>query len=143
MISAISLYISILRFIKEEFGEETIEKIHQYQMKRTVELGRELRSSLEDNSLKAFCYRMDQNCAGTHEWEKLRDTETQQAYRFTRCTWAEIFRSLNAEDIGIWICEGDSPTAAAFNLDIKFKRTKTLMEGDECCDHEFFVETER
>ena len=49
--------------------------------------------------------------------------------------WADIFRSLGAEDIGLWICEGDGPAAAAFNPAIRLKRTKTLMEGDDCCDH--------
>lgn len=142
MTSAISLYINAIRAIEEEYSKEAVEKIHQNQMRRTVELGKELRSSVKDNRLKAFCYRMEQSCAGTHEWEKLEDTETRQAYRFTRCMWAEIYRSLDAEDIGFWICEGDGPAAAAFNPEIKFKRTKTLMDGDEYCDHVFYIEEE-
>lgn len=139
MTSAISLYINAVLAIEKEYGEKAIERIHQNQMQRTVELGKDLRSSVKDNSLKAFCHRMEQSCAGTHEWEKLEDTETRQAYRFTRCMWAEIFRSLNAEDIGFWICEGDGPAAAAFNPRIKFKRTKTLMEGNDYCDHMFYM----
>jgi hypothetical protein len=54
--------------------------------------------------------------------------------------WADVFRSLDAEDIGIWICDADGPVAAAFHPSIRFGRSKTLMEGHGCCDHVYFVE---
>ncbi|MFC2012727.1 L-2-amino-thiazoline-4-carboxylic acid hydrolase [Chloroflexota bacterium] len=29
--------------------------------------------------------------------------------------------------------------ASAFNPDIGFQRTKTLMRGDDCCDHIYYL----
>lgn len=140
MFSGAAMFVNAVRTIEEEFGAEGKEKIHKRMLVRALELGKELSYNLDDNSLINFCKVMEKSCAGTHEWEKIEENENKQAYRFTRCMWAEVFRSLNAADIGIWICEGDGPAAMAFNPDIKFKRTKTLMEGHEFCDHVFYIE---
>jgi len=51
-----------------------------------------------------------------------------------------LLGSLGAEDIGVWICEADGPIAAAFNPRIRFQRTKTLMEGNDCCDHVYYID---
>ncbi|MFW9789019.1 MAG: L-2-amino-thiazoline-4-carboxylic acid hydrolase, partial [Candidatus Thorarchaeota archaeon] len=32
-------------------------------------------------------------------------------------------------------CNEDEHIVAGFNPSIKFSRTKTLMEGHDCCDH--------
>jgi hypothetical protein len=53
--------------------------------------------------------------------------------------WTEVFRELNAQDIGFWICEGDEVAAVTFNPKIKFGRKKTFMDGVECCDNIFYL----
>lgn len=57
----------------------------------------------------------------------------------TRCPQAELGRALGAPD---WLyamtCSTDPHAAAAFGLG--FERTKTLMQGHDCCDHTYFVE---
>lgn len=90
-------------------------------------------------TLPAFCAALEAGCTGTHEWLKLEDTDKRQVYRFTRCMWAEIFNELGAPGIGYWLCEGDAPISSAFNPVIGFQRSKTLMEGDDCCDHVFYM----
>gem|GEM_PF-837116 len=61
----------------------------------------------------------------------------------TRCPHATL-----AADIGgsaaAWlyalVCAGDPHIAAAFDPPIGFRRTKTLMQGDDCCDHAYFAD---
>lgn len=139
MTGAVSMYVEAVRTIQEVYGPEASETIRDSQMRKWVE-GAAERAKSTDNSLRAFCTALEEGCHGSHEWEKVEDSDTRQAYRFTRCMWADVFRALGAEDIGIWICEGDGPTAAAFNPHIRFQRTKTLMEGDGCCDHVYYIE---
>ena len=136
----ISLYVSAVRAIEEAYGPQARDMIRDRQLQESVDRAARQGAIAADNSLKAFCTALEQGCRGSHEWEKLEDTPTRQAYRFTRCMWADVFRSLGAEDIGIWICEGDGPAASAFNPEIRFRRTKTLMGGDDCCDHVYYVE---
>lgn len=137
---AVGLYVNAIRAFQQAYGPDAREAIREYQRQKPVDGSAGRGSLAADNSLVAFCRALERACRGSHEWEKLEDTPARQAYRFTSCMWADIFRSLGAEDIGFWICEGDGPAAAAFNPAIRFKRTKTLMEGDDCCDHLYHVE---
>lgn len=140
MTSGAALYVSTLRWIEEKYGKETIEEIRKYQLKRSIDRWKQNRTEFKDNSINTFCKYMERSCAGTHEWTKTIDEKDRKKYCYTKCIWAEIFRELGAEDIGFWICEADEPAVKAFNPDIKFKRTKTLMQGDDCCNHEFYIE---
>jgi predicted ArsR family transcriptional regulator len=37
------------------------------------------------------------------------------------------------------VCATDPYVTEAFDPPIRFERTKTLMQGDDCCDHTYFV----
>lgn len=140
MTSGAALYVSTLRWIEEKYGKTTIEEIRKHQLQRNIDRWKKLKKELKDSSLDTFCKFMENSCAGTCEFEKTIDEKNKKKYKYTRCAWADIFRELGAEDIGFWICEADEPVVKTFNPDIKFKRTKTLMQGDKCCDHEFYIE---
>ena len=136
--SAVPL-VKAVRAIKAKYGDEGVETIHKVFKEHAIERGRKMTRGAESNTLKAFCSALETGCTGSHEWIKLEDTDKRQSYRFTRCLWAEIFNELGARDIGFWWCEGDEPIASVFNPAIGFQRTRTLMEGDDCCDHIFYL----
>jgi hypothetical protein len=59
----------------------------------------------------------------------------------TRCPHAELAAELGAADwLSALVCAGDPHVAAAFDPPIRFRRTKTLMQGGDCCDHAYFVD---
>jgi len=59
--------------------------------------------------------------------------------KVTECLWAKTFKELNATDLGyLMICHPDFATAQAYHPKIKLKRTKTLMQGDNYCDHTYY-----
>lgn len=59
----------------------------------------------------------------------------------TECLWAQTFREMDAADLGyIMVCHPDFPMAQAFHPNIKLERTKTLMQGDTCCNHTYYWE---
>ncbi len=133
------LMVKTVRAIQKKYGDEGVEAIHNVFREVAAERGEKMAHQASANTLKAFCSALETGCAGSHEWHKIEDTDKRQAYRFTRCMQAEIFAELNATDIGFWLCEGDAPMASAFNPAIAFQRTKTLMEGHDCCDHIFYM----
>ena len=56
--------------------------------------------------------------------------------RCTFCPWAALYRELGASDAGYRLfCALDEPLVRKLASGVTFTRTKTLMEGDECCDH--------
>lgn len=69
-------------------------------------------------------------------------TETAVEARVTRCLWARTFREAGAADIGYaTLCHTDFFSGPAFNPKIRMTRTKTLMQGDDHCNHRWVVET--
>jgi len=141
LLSAI-LLVAAVRAIQAKYGDDGVEAIHHAFKEVAVERGEKMAREVGAPTLQAYCSALEAGCAGSQEWLKLEDTDTRQAYRFTRCMWAEIFAELDALDIGFWLCEGDAPMTSAFNPAIGFQRTKTLMEGDDCCDHIFYLKNE-
>ncbi len=68
--------------------------------------------------------------------EIVENREDLVSWRVTECLNAKVFRELDAAEIGYaTLCHGDEAWAKAFNPNIQFSRTKTLMEGHDCCDH--------
>ena len=58
--------------------------------------------------------------------------------KVTECLWAKTFRGMNAADIGFaTICFPDYASASAFNPKLKMIRSKTLMQGHDCCNHRY------
>ena len=54
------------------------------------------------------------------------------------CLYAEVFRDLNASDLGLMmLCNGDVTSAEVFHPKLRLERTKTLMQGDDCCDFKY------
>ena len=67
------------------------------------------------------------------------DTENMLGLHITECLDAEVFKELGAEDIGYLVaCNPDHAYAKACNPRVKLRRTKTLMQGDEHCDHVWY-----
>jgi len=71
--------------------------------------------------------------------EYLEETPKKTATRVTECLWAKTFKELKATDIGyILSCKPDFAMARAQHPKLRLKRTKTLMQGDDCCNHTWY-----
>jgi predicted ArsR family transcriptional regulator len=58
----------------------------------------------------------------------------------TRCPFYELGRALNGTEwLYYLVCLNDLYIVEGFNPNMGFRRTKTLMEGHECCDHFYFM----
>ncbi|MDY7010510.1 MAG: L-2-amino-thiazoline-4-carboxylic acid hydrolase [Planctomycetota bacterium] len=132
-----SSLVAVVRAIEAEYGEKGKEVARQGYLSELKERAREAERKGGKGDVQAFCAELEKTCMNTHEWQRVIDEQNKVAYHFTRCMWAEEFRRLGAPDIGKWLCDTDEPAAKAANL--KFERTRTIVEGDEICDHIFYV----
>jgi predicted ArsR family transcriptional regulator len=58
----------------------------------------------------------------------------------TSCPFAALYRQMGGSDWGYRLyCAADAYLVKEFNKNIGFRRTKTLMEGDNCCDHFYYM----
>ncbi len=73
----------------------------------------------------------------THE--VVEDGEKVFELRVTECIWAETFRNagLGGEIGHAAVCNMDYHWPSAFNPSFKMERTKTLMQGDDRCNHRY------
>lgn len=74
-------------------------------------------------------------------YEIVEDTDRAFEFRISQCLWAKAFREEGAAEIGYAaVCYPDFAVANAFNPKLKLLRTKTLMQGDDCCNHRYVME---
>jgi hypothetical protein len=74
-------------------------------------------------------------------WEVVEFTDTVCEMKVTECVWMETFKKYNACDIGYaTICHSDFCSARAAHPGLTLHRSKTLMEGHDCCNHRWVFE---
>lgn len=73
----------------------------------------------------------------THEI--VTDTDKVFELKVTECVWAKVFRDagLGGRVGHAAVCNMDYDWPQAFNPAFKMERTKTLMEGHDCCNHRY------
>ena len=129
--------VDLLHAMEERFGPEARQVARDMADRRTYAPRADAGEPGAD--LHQFCAGLEQACVGSHRWQRVTDTPERVGYQFTRCLWAEVFRELGEPELGFILCAGDEPAVRAYNPALAFQRTKTLMEGDEMCDHVFYV----
>ena len=75
------------------------------------------------------------------EFEVERTPESRRIH-CTRCPNNDLAAEIGGRD---WfyslVCSTDFYVTGTFDPPIRFERTKTLMQGADCCDHAYFVES--
>ncbi len=75
---------------------------------------------------------------GVWEMEVLEQTPATYFFNVLRCPYFEKYRELGLEEYGVALsCCRDEPHARGFNSRLRLARTKTLMEGEDCCDFRY------
>jgi len=136
------LYADRMNRIAGHFGREILIEV----LKKSTEGYYSSIASYEPgNTLQGFVkpFYMDESYKAILTCEVIENREDFVSFRFTECLNAKVFRELKAADIGYaTLCHGDEAWARAYNPKIRFIRTKTLMDGDDCCDHCYILEKE-
>ena len=137
MKGAAGFSVQLLNAMEERFGPEAREVVRDMAQQRRLTPRPDAGEPEAD--LREFCARLDEGCVGSHRWERVIDEPDRIGYDFTRCMWAEVFRELGEPELGFVICAGDEPAVRSYNPVLGFRRTQVLMQGDEVCDHVYYV----
>ena len=127
----------LIRAFCREFGEERTYEIVRRTLKEVSrEAGRELSERCGGglDSLRKNCIsRWGEG--GAQKSTPIEDSEDCCSFDVTYCAFAEIYRELGYGDIGTIIsCERDEAFLNGFDENLELVRSKTLMEGGDCCD---------
>ena len=139
-------YIPIMKKLAEEEGKERfMEKLKEAVSAAATENMTNMAKSFpnRDLAMMAIFTKTNPLFQRAMSYELVKETKNSFEIKVSRCLWAETFRQANAAELGyITICHADYPMTAAFNPKIKLIRSKTLMQGHDCCNHRFVTEDE-
>ena len=138
MTVSLDLAVQLLTAMEKRFGSEVREVVQQMAKEQDFPPEDEIGNPEED--LCKFCSMIDRAAAGSHRWERVIEEKDRIGYRFSHCIYAEILHELGEPELGMVMCARDGPWVKSYNPKLGFQRSKTLMEGDEYCDHIFLVE---
>jgi predicted ArsR family transcriptional regulator len=131
--------IAILSGLREHFGSgvmEVVERAHaEHALRPYLTIAHEKNMGAIDDLIGLV-------------WEPLRahgyEFEVERSERgvqikCTACPLAALYRQTGGAEWGYRLyCAIDGLLVEQFNGRIGFRRTRTLMEGDECCDHFYY-----
>lgn len=136
-------YIGILKRLEKQIGREPLlEMLENASYEENVELGKRLSDRIP--SLKVFAdpFRDENsNLSKTLVREIVEDNDNAFEIKVTECLEEIVFREADAAHLGYaCICHADFGLPVGINSKLKLIRTKTLMQGEDCCNHRYVWE---
>jgi predicted ArsR family transcriptional regulator len=132
--------IALLEALSARFGSGVLDVVDQVIEERARRFGmiiaqREGASSVDD--LIRILWEPERAQGLEYTAERLPDGVQ---IRCTRCPMHELARDIRqTEWMHRLVCAADPYVVAGFSSKIRLRRTKTLMQGDDCCDHFYSV----
>jgi len=133
--------LEIIRTLRRELGDpETIRilKLNSDEMGR--ERGAMQAQRSPDTSFESFVSLFRQMASGPSlTADVVRDDNEVFELNVSECVWEVVFREAGlAGEIGhAAVCNMDYSWPQAFNPAFRMERTKTLMQGHDCCNHRY------
>jgi hypothetical protein len=140
-------FIRFINTLRKELGDgATVRLLNQYSAAYGQRIGEQQAATAPDRTFRTFTATFrPPNYADTLTLEVVEDTGNAFGLRVTECVWAAVFREAGlGGDIGhAAVCNMDYSWPPAFNAAFRMERTKTLMQGDEYCDHRYLQKADR
>jgi hypothetical protein len=126
-------YINIMKRFSDYLGMDNLLEL----IKRAVEENnKRIATDNPEHTLSKFVEYGKEAYKNMMVYEVIEESDEVFEMQVTECLWAKTFRGKQATDIGYaTICHGDFTEATAYHPKLKLKRTKTLMQGHDCCNH--------
>lgn len=134
-------FIDFIKTLQNELNEDDVIrllKIDSAEYGRRV--GKRQAATSPDTTFQTFVANFrPPKYANSLTLEITEDTPKVFQLRVTECVWAKVFRDagLGGQVGHAAVCNMDYYWPPAFNPDFKMERDKTLMQGDDCCNHRY------
>ena len=135
-------YIGILKHLQKDIGKQKLlELLKKASYADNVALGKRLSGRITNMKTFAGPFRNESSGVGrTIVREIIEDNEKVFEMKITQCLTEEVFREADARDLGYaCVCHADFGLPEGMDLNIKLIRTKTLMQGHDCCNHRYVL----
>lgn len=136
-----SEFFNFIRNLRAEVGDEELIRLlktHSAAVGRQV--GERQAQNSPDTEFQTFvAIFRPPRYANSLTHEIVEDSEDVFELRVTECLWASVYRDAGPDgEIGhAAVCNMDYSWPAAFNPDFKMERDRTLMQGQDHCNHRY------
>jgi hypothetical protein len=131
----------MIKTLRQDLGDvETVRLLNLSSDEIGRQQGKAHAESVPDTSFENFVSVFRQMANGSFlTGEVVEDTEKVFEMKVTECLGATVFQEAGlAGEIGhAAVCNMDYTWPPAFNPDFKMERSKTLMQGHDCCNHRY------
>jgi predicted ArsR family transcriptional regulator len=127
----------LIKAFIEEIGEDkALAVVRSVIGKLARQSGMDLAKALGGNTMADLARGLTAWAKGdAYEMEGTTLSATEYVYNITRCRYAEMYKAIGMADLGVILsCGRDFELISGFNPKMKLTRTKTIMEGCDCCD---------
>ena len=133
----------LYKLLSNQIGEE--KALQQVQKTISEYYAKEAKEILEKNPINKLQDYIDMFASfesdfmkNTFIYEVLESTERKHDFNVTFCPYAIVFREMGSPELGYaWWCNNDFVYIDTVGPKVKLVRTKTLMQGDDCCDFRY------
>jgi hypothetical protein len=135
-------YIGILKQLGKDIGKQRLlELLKKASYAENVALGKRLSPRIDSMKNFAGPFRDENSRVGqTIVREIIEDSETTFEMKVIGCLTEVVFRKADALDLGYaCVCHADFGLPEGLDIGIKLIRTKTLMQGHDCCNHRYVL----
>jgi len=135
-------YIGILKQLEKDIGKQRLlELLKKASYAENVALGKRISPRIDSMRTFAGPFRDPNSGVGqTIIREIIEDSDTAFEMKITECLTEVVFRKADALDLGYaCVCHADFGLPEGMDIDIKLIRTKTLMQGHDCCNHRYVL----
>ena len=123
----------------ERFGPGVLEEVQQVIIEQARQ--RLAQADLPDRDLDAVLELLWNQAGDQLEFEMLEHSPRRIRMKVTGCVYANEMRRMGAAEVGYaFYCAYDFGFCQGLNPHLHFSRTKTLMLGDDHCDHTYELE---
>jgi hypothetical protein len=135
---------SVIRAVAQKIGmESALAILREINRQEVFQRGQNMRKSDRQNGIDEL---VDEVATwgevGVWKMDVLEQTPPTYFFNVTRCPYYEKYRELGLEELGMaFSCCRDEPFARGFNPRLILVRTKTLMEGADHCDFQYYLNT--
>ncbi len=137
--------VPVIRAVSKRIGKsEALVILKEMNEQEAFQRGRNMMKTAGQNGLEGLINEVASwGEGGIWEMDVLEQTSTTYFFNVLRCPYYEKYRELGLDEFGVELsCCRDEPFARGFNSQIKLVRTKTIMEGADCCDFRYYLQPE-
>lgn len=127
--------VEMLDLLVEHFGPDVKDVVREFVIKDSKKTWAAIAEKEGSNDIPALIRTLWEPMKGWFEYT-YKETDKGVQMKVTRCPFADMALALERADWGFeFYCMSDYGIVEGFNPKIEFRRTKTLMEKHDCCDH--------